>query len=92
MELVIARTPKGVAQLSFQQPSSVGVTCVECGGRARLAFVAHEVELIRSQESFVFDVRLNAFDQEGYWPHDAIVVAVYFCRKCCAGVVRWKQA
>lgn len=79
-----------------------GVTCTEqddftenascdCGGNARLAFVAQE-DTDRSPDC-VCNLHRNEYGSGGkFWPHDCIAVAIYFCEKCAKAVVRWNQA
>ena len=65
----------------------IEVTC-KCGGVARMAFVAHEVEC---EPSFVYSLHDNG-GKGDYWPHDACSVAVYFCKECFEAVTKFNQA
>lgn len=65
--------------------------CKDCGGSARIAFVATENEAPKD-EALVCDLYSNDPGGEGYWPHDAIAVAVYFCTKCLKSVSSFNQA
>jgi hypothetical protein len=84
MEVVIGE--KGLGN-SWQNEFSPTATC-ECGGKARIAFVAME----NSREGdFVADLHENE-GKGGFWPHDAIAVAVYFCKECLNPVAVFNQA
>lgn len=78
---------KGVGN-TWQQPFPEQAKC-RCGGDARLAFVASENE---PGEEHVCNLHKNEPNGEGFWPHDAIAMAVYFCGKCFEPVVLWNQA
>lgn len=74
---------------SFQSPFSVTALCERCGKTARMAFVAAEgAEEVEYISGFHDNI------EGGFWPHDAIAVAVYFCtdQRCGAGTVTWNQA
>lgn len=75
---------------SHQLPFQAVVDC-SCGDKARIAFVAHEAIEKDDTESYVCRIHPNT-GKGGYWPHDAISVAVYFCKTCFSPVVRWNQA
>ena len=68
--------------------------CADCGGEARIGFVAHEgideeVVYPRDFAQFVVDLHDNGGD--GCWPHDCVAVAVYFCRKCLETTALYNQ-
>lgn len=60
----------------------------ECGKIARIAFVTQEAH---EEKGYVCDLHENK-PKEAFWPHDAIAVAVYFCKKCFKAVALWNQA
>lgn len=67
------------------------IDCKDCEGSARIAFVATENEAIE-KEALVCDLYNNDPDGDGYWPHDAIAVAVYICTKCFKSISLFNQA
>jgi hypothetical protein len=84
MKIVIGT--KGL-HLTQQDPFPSETNC-KCGGMARIAFVAEEDEEINESIS-----RLHKNEGKGgYWPHDLIAVAVYFCPECFKAVTLWNQA
>ena len=70
-------------QDSFPKKTKCG-----CGSIARIAFVAQE---IGEEDSWICDLHDNE-GRGGFWPHDAIAVAVYFCKECFEPVTLWNQA
>ena len=58
-----------------------------CGSEARMAFVAYEGH---DEDFYVCDLYGNKPDE--MWPHDAIAVAVYLCKKCLKPSVAFNQA
>ena len=76
---------KGV-NFSHQEPFLPIKEC-SCGGEARMAFVAHEV---RAEDFYICDLHENKLGE--MWPHDAIALAVYFCKKCLKPTVDFNQA
>ena len=64
--------------------------CV-CGGEMRIAFVAHEGFEDDDKGPFVCQMHKNEGVNKGFWPHDCIAVAVYFCRRCFATKALWNQ-
>ena len=71
-------------------------TCCRCDGEARIGFVAHEAldkddqpVVPRDYIQYVTDIRRNSID--GYWPHDCVAVAVYFCRECLQPTALFNQ-
>ncbi len=68
---------------TWQDDFQTTIHC-ECGSEAHLAFVAIE------EEGGVCDLYKNG--QGGFWPHDAIAVAIYFCRKCAKPIAKYNQA
>lgn len=79
------------------------IECVRCQGEARIAFVAHEgtdgVQPVEGRElcldsngqEFVCSLHPNEPKGSGYWPHDCVSVAVYFCTKCSRTSSRYNQ-
>ena len=77
---------KAGTSLTFQKVFPVETKC-ECGSVARIA--------ITLQEELEIDPVCNLHENKGeggFWPHDAIAVAVYFCKKCFKPVTLWNQA
>ncbi len=75
---------KGVT-FSYQNDFPIIATCI-CGGEGRLAFVAYEGS---KEESYVCDMYGNKIDEK--WPHDAIAVAIYLCKKCLKPIAIFNQ-
>ena len=75
---------KGI-DLTWQKDFPETTEC-ECEGQARLAFVAKE-----SDTPLVCSLHDNE-GRGGWWPHDAIAVAIYFCQECFKASVIWNQA
>lgn len=59
----------------------------KCGRMARIAFVAQEQH---GEKKYISDLHKNK--KGSFWPHDAIAIAVYFCKNCFEVVVVWNQA
>lgn len=81
---------KGIKAVTctFQDQFPQNTIC-ECGGFARIAFVA-----IEEDDRFpncVADLHENQ-EHGKFWPHDCIAVAVYFCEECAKPVTLWNQA
>ena len=70
---------------TFQQEFPKEHPCV-CGGTARIAFTVKE----KDEEFPICNLRENKAGE--FWPHDAIAVAVYFCKECAKAVTLWNQA
>ena len=70
---------------TYQDDFRTTIHC-ECGSEAQMAFVAIE----ETEDVYVSGLHKNG--QDDFWPHDAIAVAVYFCRKCAKPLVRYNQA
>lgn len=73
--------------LTFQQDFPKETKC-SCGKMARIAFVTAEES---GEKEYVCNIHENK-GKGGFWPHDAIAVAVYFCPECFSAVVLWNQA
>ncbi len=76
---------KDGAANTYQDDFRTAIHC-ECGSEAHLAFVAIE----EIEDVYVSSLHKNG--QDGFWPHDAIAVAIYFCRKCGKPIARYNQA
>lgn len=77
---------KHAIELTWQEDFPDTTFCA-CGGDARLAFsVMEDVE-----ENYISELHKNT-GKGGFWPDDAIAVAIYFCRDCFKSVVLWNQA
>ena len=77
---------------TWQAPFAEEVGCIQpgCGGKARIAFVAHEIGDTHGQH--VYKMHDNDPKGSGYWPHDACAVAVYLCKKCLKPTAEFNQA
>lgn len=63
--------------------------CNQCGGKARIMFVAFEK---RGQKGkYICDLRENG-GKGDYWVHDAIACAVYLCADCFSPITILNQA
>ncbi len=71
---------------SWQEPFPPETRC-SCGAMARIAFVAYEDK----EKDYVCRHHENE-GEGGYWPHDAIATATYFCRRCFKPITLWNQA
>lgn len=71
---------------SWQKDFPSEVKC-GCGGIARIAFTAIE----KNGKAYVCHLHENE-GKGGFWPHDAIAVAVYFCKECFEATILWNQA
>ena len=65
--------------------------CLKCSGLARHAFTAKEFSKGEPGDTAVVDLHRNDPEGEGYWPHDVVAVAVYFCTKCMEPVALANQ-
>lgn len=75
---------------SWQAPFPKTTKCVHCGGGARIGFVTKENQ---GEDSYVSDLRKNdPCGDGGLWPHDAVAVAVYFCKRCLEPTALYNQA
>lgn len=72
---------KGAREATHQQPFDEEVNCCRpgCESMARIAFVCFEDD---SDDTLVCDLHKNDLAGEGMWPHDAVAVAIYFCKTC----------
>lgn len=92
MEVQIAYDLDRTRTISFQDEFPRTTEC-RCGGEARLGFVAHEFDTKPKSEEYV----CNLYENEGgmggaFWLHDAVAVAVYFCKKCLEPTALYNQA
>jgi len=87
MEAVIGKKGK---TLSHQGDFPEATLCL-CGGVSEIAFVAYEGS---EEEQYVHNLSVAEFSDEtgNLWPHDAIAVAIYICRKCMKPVAILNQA
>ncbi len=70
------------------------VGCSHCGNEARIAFVVEEEydgSLLKDKQDFVCDLYKNGEDDK-FWPHDCVAVAIYFCGKCSEVTANYNQA
>ena len=63
---------------TFQKEFPETMECNNCGGEARIMFVAAEEG---GEEKYVASLHKNK-GKGGYWFHDACAAAVYLCRDC----------
>jgi len=63
--------------------------CCWCKGEARIGFVAHEGDKGDKQKPLC-TLHKNE-GKGGYWPHDGVAVAVYFCRECLEATALYNQ-
>lgn len=82
----IQKGTKGL-DMTFQMPFPAETQC-SCGKVARIAFVAAEEA---KEDEYICKLHDNK-GKGGFWPHDAIAVALYFCRDCFKAVILWNQA
>ncbi len=82
--MIIEKGEKGIKN-SWQGDFPTKAIC-SCGGEARIAFVAQE----EREESYVCDLHKNKPGE--MWLHDAMAVAVYFCKNCLQPVTFYNQA
>ena len=94
MKAKIAFDTDKIGKISFQDEFPATTKCCRCGKEARLAFVAHEMDEkpIADGGKYVVQLYENEPAGTGFWPHDAICVAVYFCRTCFEATALWNQA
>jgi hypothetical protein len=77
---------------TWQRAFLATTKCCRCPGTARIAFVAHEgMDPDDRRRKFVTRLHANK-GKGGYWPHDRIAVAVYFCQECCETTALYNQA
>lgn len=72
--------------LTFQQSFPKETICT-CSGTARIAMVVAEEQ---GQDEYICSLHDND-GKGGYWPHDAVAIAVYFCKDCFKAVTLWNQ-
>lgn len=77
---------------TWQEPFDKTTECVRCKGEARIAFVAQEPGGVFHEDGTVSSLHRNDPNGEGYWPHDAVAVGVYFCRECLEPTAKFNQA
>lgn len=94
MKVEIAFDKNKTRKISFQDEFLETTKCCRCGKEARLAFVAHEMdeETAANGGKYICQLYDNDPDGEGFWPHDAVCVAVYFCRGCLETTALYNQA
>ena len=87
---------------SHQAPFPETTQCCRCNGTSRIGFTVCEMpehpgdEKKCLSEDFVCNLHQNfphAIDDEnGYWLHDCVAVAVYFCKDCLETTALYNQA
>ncbi len=73
---------------SWQAPFPETTHCNQCGGKARIMFVAFEGS---KSKRYVSCNRMNG-GKGDYWVHDAIACAVYLCADCFSPIAILNQA
>lgn len=81
---------------SWQRKFPTSTKCCQCGGKARIGFVASEGHTpgapdFKDGAAFVADLHPNLCEDGGFWLHDACAVAVYFCKKCLNPTALYNQ-
>lgn len=75
---------------SWQAEFPQDTECCKCGSEARLAFVVKEEE---GDKKFAHTMHQNELAGLGpAWLHDAVAVAIYFCKKCLEPTALYNQA
>ncbi len=64
--------------------------CHKCGKTARIGFVAYEEG--STEDKYVCNAHNNDPKGNGFWPHDSVAVAVYFCTGCLETTALYNQA
>lgn len=65
--------------------------CCRCEGEARIGFVAHEgMDAEDRKGPHLCGMHRNE-GKGGYWLHDCVAVAVYFCRECLETTALYNQ-
>jgi hypothetical protein len=81
---------------SWQGDFPATPSCCRCGGDTRHAFTASEGltgKARQTSEEAQFVCSLHDNGGEGdFWPHDALAVAVYFCKDCLEPTALYNQA
>jgi hypothetical protein len=62
------------------------VECNNCSADCRLGIVLMETD----EPKYICEVHENG--ESGFWPHDAVALAVYFCKNCAKAKILWNQA
>ena len=76
---------------TWQAKFSETTKCCHCGGEARIGFVAHEGMDDKDRKvDHVCQIHTNE-GKGGYWLHDCVAVAVYFCRECLKTTALYNQ-
>ena len=77
---------------SWQAPFEKITEC-DCGGEARIAFVASEHPSEEEKGKPMAEAVPNLHENKPgeMWPHDCIAVAVYFCKECLKPVAKFNQ-
>ena len=94
MKVQIAFNIAKTRKLSFQNEFPKEIDCCYCSGKARMGFVAHEMDEPTQQKGgkYVCQLHKNEHAQRKFWLHDACCVAVYFCKKCLEPTALYNQA
>lgn len=87
-EMNIAIGEKGLNH-SWQGDFAPETKCCRCDGTARIGFVVQETD----EKEYVCNLHSNDMGTDGdAWLHDAVAVAVYFCKKCLETTALYNQA
>ncbi len=95
MKVQLARDVQEARNKTYQDPFDETKVCPHCGGKAQMAFVAHE-GLDEDDRSTTTDrvcrLHKNTGKRgDGLWLHDWCAVAVYFCRDCLKPTADYNQ-
>ena len=74
---------------TFQEDFPETTKCCRCKGEARIGFVVHEGSP-GDKQKFLCSLHKNE-GKGGYWLHDCVAVAVYFCRECLEATALYNQ-
>ena len=75
---------------TFQDNFSATCKCDYCGGQARIAFVAHELDNKPNSGDAVCRLHDNG-GKGDFWVHDWGAWAVYMCRACAKATCLYNQ-
>ena len=91
MKVEIAFNTDETRKLTFQSDFSHVTRCCYCEKRARLGFVAHELDESVTKKGGKYVCHLWDNKPKQMWLHDACAVAVYFCEDCLKPTALYNQ-
>lgn len=83
---MIVKKGKQGLNLSHQN-AFLATTICDCGGEGRIALVCYEGE---NEEFYLCGLYKN--QPHAMWPHDAIAIAIYFCKECMKPITLCNEA